>query len=344
MIFCQTLVVKHLTSNIKDIKVDILMATYNGEKFLPEQLESILNQTHQNFRLIISDDGSTDGTRDILEYYADNDARIEVHFNKQNVGVIKNFERLLSFSSSPYFMLCDQDDVWATSKVSELLEKIHQDNLNMVFSDLMIVDERLEVRFPSFFKLQNISSQIENNLWKILLFQNIVSGCSLIARGEMKKYILPFPEKVVMHDWWISFVCSINGKIGIIEEPLMLYRQHEKNLVGYRKIKKNEFDSYNIFVAERDEYLANQMEYFVHCLRSLVIQNNPNNNEAISLLNKVTAFYSKIRKVKYINFNLFDYFFKCFYPSMGIKRNLWWTIYYNSPIIAFVLKRTKNSM
>ena len=131
-------------------QIDILMATYNGEKYLKEQIESILQQTYTNFKLIISDDCSKDNTREILEQYAQKDSRIEIHFQQQNLGYVKNFEFLLTKVENDIYMLSVQDDVWLPTKVEKTYNKMKEADADLVFTDLEVVDENLQTLYPSF--------------------------------------------------------------------------------------------------------------------------------------------------------------------------------------------------
>lgn len=131
-------------------QIDILMATYNGKKFLKEQIDSILNQTYSNIRLVISDDCSKDGTTEILKEYEQKDKRVEVHYHEYNQGSTQNFEYLLRQVKNEIFMLSDQDDYWLPEKVEKSLETLNQQNADLVFGDLEIVDEKLNTIHPSF--------------------------------------------------------------------------------------------------------------------------------------------------------------------------------------------------
>ena len=142
-------------------KVDILLATYNGARFLKEQLDSILNQTHTEFRLIISDDKSTDKTRAIIEEYAAKDSRIEYYFQKKNLGVIKNFEFLLKKVESDYFMFSDQDDIWKENKIELSLAKLKEDDADLVYSDLEVVDRDLKTIYKSYWKLKGLENKVK---------------------------------------------------------------------------------------------------------------------------------------------------------------------------------------
>ena len=131
-------------------KVDVLLATYNGEKYLKEQIDSILNQTYQNINLIISDDNSNDSTRKILEEYKKIDNRIKTYLQDKNLGYIKNFEFLLTKVESNYYMLSDQDDVWLPEKIEKSMKTLKEKNADLVFGDLEVVDEKLNTIYPSF--------------------------------------------------------------------------------------------------------------------------------------------------------------------------------------------------
>ena len=127
--------------------IDILMATYNGEKYLVEQIESILNQTYKNIRLIISDDESKDNTRKILEEYEKKDNRIKVFYQEKNLGYVKNFEFLLKQVENDIFMLSDQDDVWLPEKVEKSYKTLQEQNADLAFGDLEVVDENLKTLY-----------------------------------------------------------------------------------------------------------------------------------------------------------------------------------------------------
>ena len=131
-------------------KIDVLMATYNGEKYLREQIDSILNQTYSNINLIISDDCSTDKTQEILKEYEQKDSRVILKLHKERFGIIKNFEYLLNQVKSDYYMLSDQDDVWLPEKIEKSFKKLNDENADLVFADLEVVDENLKTIYPSY--------------------------------------------------------------------------------------------------------------------------------------------------------------------------------------------------
>ena len=141
-------------------KIDILLATYNGEKYLKEQIDSLLNQTYNNIQIIISDDCSTDKTREILKEYEKNE-NIKIFYQEENLGYVKNFEFLLKQVENNLYMLCDQDDVWKKEKIEKTVEKLEKENLDLVFGDLEVVDEKLNTIHKSYNKYMHMENKIK---------------------------------------------------------------------------------------------------------------------------------------------------------------------------------------
>lgn len=219
------------------MKIDILMATYNGEKYLREQIDSILNQTFKDFNLIICDDCSKDSTWEILQEYEKKDSRVKIIKNEKNLGYNKNFEKLLSYVQSEYFMLSDQDDFWMENKVEESYRKITEEDLNLVCSDLEVVDENLNTIHSSMWEFwpdYNIKNKIKkSNDYRSCLMTNCVTGCTTIINSKLISELIPLPGYPIVHDWWIALVAGSKGPIGYIEKPLIKYRQHGHNQIGY---------------------------------------------------------------------------------------------------------------
>lgn len=221
-------------------KIDVLLATYNGEKYIAEQIDSILNQTYKNINLIISDDCSTDNTSNILKEYAEKDERITLHLQENNLGVVKNIEFLLQQVSCEYFMLSDQDDVWLEEKIEKSLETIKKEDAILVFGDLEVVDENLNTIHQSFGDFMLLNNKIYKyiNTNQLNYIYNCVTGCTVIAKKDLVEKIIPLPtiSKHLIHDHWIGLIASFNGKTAYIKEKYIKYRQHGNNEVGAKKI------------------------------------------------------------------------------------------------------------
>ena len=226
--------------------IDILLSTYNGEKYLASQLDSILNQTHTEWRLIVRDDSSSDSTPIILDLYQKKypDKIIIIPNNiNQNLGVIKSFELLLTQSSNDYIMFCDQDDIWLPNKIKEsietitLLEKTNPNTPILIHSDLHIINKNEQITHDSLWQYAGIKPEILNCNPKYMAFCNSVTGCTILMNKQCKSEVLPFPNNIVMHDAWIALkICQI-GIVHHINKQLILYRQHDNNTLGINKYK-----------------------------------------------------------------------------------------------------------
>lgn len=317
-------------------RVDILLATYNGENYLVEQLESILSQSYSNFRLLISDDCSTDGTRKILEEYKEKDNRIQLFFQGNNLGVIKNFEYLLKKVESKYYMLSDQDDIWKNNKIERTVEKLENSESDLVYTDLEVVDENLNVTYKSYWKLKGIYSKVKKyNNFESLYLNNFITGCTIISKKEFIDDILPLPNtsKFVLHDYWIALIISQKGKITYIEEPLIKYRQHKNNKIGSKK----QSDTLKSIEEIRELFIRVKKEHF-----KVFIENEDKfENPKIKKLNKkALKYYEMLSNKKNINFRGWILFFKL-YKYEGFSYTMQNFVILNMPIIARVLYKLK---
>lgn len=198
--------------------ISVCIATYNGEKYIKQQLSSILCQISLNDEVIVSDDNSTDRTVEIIQNL--DDARIKV-LNANFHNVIKNIENALNYAKGDFIFLCDQDDVWLPNKVSICLQALSKSDL--VVSDCFITDKDLNIISNSFFKQNNS----HKNKWRALLRSPYI-GCCMAFRRTILKDALPFP-KIPMHDLWIGNVAAFRYKINFIPEKLIYYRRHGSN-------------------------------------------------------------------------------------------------------------------
>lgn len=223
--------------------IDILLATYNGEKFLGEQIDSILNQTYHDWRIIVSDDCSKDSTIELLKYYKDKyPDKFEIHLNKKSSGGAKyNFYKLINLAKNQYVMFCDQDDVWCKDKIettfNAMLAAEKRFGVNtplLVHSDLCVVDKQLNVINKSMFAMQNMNCHKDklNNL----LVTNIVTGCTMMINKALLELANVQPRYFVMHDMWLALIAATFGHIEFINSSTILYRQHGDNSVGAKDV------------------------------------------------------------------------------------------------------------
>lgn len=218
--------------------IDILLATYNGEKYIGQQIDSIRCQTYGDWQLLIHDDGSSDNTISIVKELSLKDSRIRlIEDGVVHLGVAKNFIHLLQYSTSPFVMFCDQDDVWLPTKVSDQLDAMlecegcHVNTPIVVHSDLLVVDSDLNLISNSFWKYSNIN--IQQRDFNFLGVKNIVTGCAMMLNRRAIDCSLPFKPETRMHDAWIVLnVLKSGGQLVSMETPTIKYRQHDNNVVG----------------------------------------------------------------------------------------------------------------
>ncbi len=221
-------------------KVSIVMSTYNGEKYIKEQIDSILGSTYQDINLYISDDCSSDHTMEIINSYQKEDpSRIYVHRNERNMGYTLNFLSAVTKADSDYVMLCDQDDVWKKDKIEltlmemKRLEARHGNAVPIaVFTDAQVVDEKLETLHPSFFQSGNLNP-LKTDLPHILM-ENKLIGCTVMINQALRDILAqrPLPRHARYHDWWIALIAAALGEISFLPKATLLYRQHGNNVVG----------------------------------------------------------------------------------------------------------------
>jgi rhamnosyltransferase len=231
--------------------VCILMATYNGEKFIKQQIESIQCQTYENWILLIRDDKSTDETLKILNQLSQIDSRIKlISDNKPNLGVKKNFSELMKLgyrTNSHYFLLADQDDFWVKNKIEIMLKEISLRESSLIphfpvliYSDMEVVNEKLELIAPSFMNYQLLKHPKIHSLGQLLV-QNTITGCASMFNKELLFIAKNIPDEAIVHDWWIALCASVSGRIYFLPTPLVKYRQHGNNQIGAKGVIKRFF-------------------------------------------------------------------------------------------------------
>ncbi len=210
-------------------RVSVAMATYNGQKFISEQIESILCQLGDDDELIISDDGSTDATPEIVRSYAAKDGRIKLIRGPRG-GVVKNFENAIMHCSGEYIFLSDQDDKWYDGKIEKMLGYLSE--YSLVCHNADIYDQQSGKITGS---TQQKFGAREGVLPNIL--KNSFIGCCMAFKRELIKYVIPFPSEheIHVHDWWIGLIASKYASVKFISDKLMLYRIHGNNALGMNK-------------------------------------------------------------------------------------------------------------
>lgn len=231
-------------------KVAILLSTYNGDKYLAEQLDSILSQSYSNFSIVVRDDGSSDNTVSVLvRYVADYPDRIHLlEQDGKNRGASGSFSYLIEYVlenkqklglEKAYMMFCDQDDIWYATKIEKQIAVMLQAEASdealpvLIHSDLQVVSEQNTAIAESLIRYQGL--EIERNRFPNIVISNLVTGCTALINESLAKKSIPVSKEAIMHDWWLAMVASAFGKLIFLETPLVHYRQHRSNAIGAKK-------------------------------------------------------------------------------------------------------------
>jgi glycosyltransferase involved in cell wall biosynthesis len=216
--------------------VHILLATYNGEQFIRQQLDSLFAQTFNNFILLVRDDGSTDNTVQIVAEYIEKfpEKIVLIKDEKKNVGATLNFGLLLEKADADYIFFCDQDDIWMKDKMEkelEALRALEKNNPGMpcvVFSDMKVIDEQDNITADSLWKELNLHPRFFS--LNRLLIQNIPHGCTMAINKQMHQLATPLPLEAMLHDHWIALIAAACGKWTYLPEATLLLRNHAQNV------------------------------------------------------------------------------------------------------------------
>lgn len=206
--------------------VSIALCTYNGEKYLPALLDSLLGQTYPAIEIIITDDNSSDNSQSILTGYARNHHNIRLYINEVNLGFIRNFEKALSLCQGEFIALSDQDDIWEADKI-ELQVNAIGDNL-LVYHDSEFVDENGNSLNK---KLSDLFDFYRGNQPEVFLLGNFAPGHTMLFKRELLNYALPFSNDI-FHDWWLAYLAANHGSVDYIPKCLVKYRQHTNNVTN----------------------------------------------------------------------------------------------------------------
>ena len=212
-------------------KVSVVVCTYNGERFLREQLDSLVSQTYSDLEIIISDDRSTDGTVKIAESFQKKDPRIRIHVNNNNLGYNRNFEQAFELATGDFIAVCDQDDIWKKNKI-EAMMPLFKDDAILVYCRSV----RFRNEIPYVEKYSRRKLFIGNNI-KRLMYVNDIAGHNIIFKKELLQFAKPFPEGV-FYDWWLTIVAAIFGSIRATDNVYTFHRWHSSNATLQKRDQK----------------------------------------------------------------------------------------------------------
>lgn len=271
--------------------IAILMATYNGEQYVSEQLNSILSQTYSKWNLFMHDDGSNDGTLAILKSYAEKyPQQLTLLEYPAQGGPFRNFMSMLEKVESDYYMFCDQDDIWHNDKIEksmDFMSKMEQDKKNLpiiVHTDLRVVDENGKVIASSFWQQAGMHTDIFHTFSQRI--SNVVTGCTMLFNKPARNAALSrMPDGSPLHDEWVTIrACAEGGKVYPVSYQLVDYRQHADNTLGAEACYNRKTLGYyltslgRIFKENRDNYrvlrsagYGSPMVYLFNKLRNIVV-------------------------------------------------------------------------
>ena len=280
--------------------VSIPLLTYNGEKYIKEQLDSIFSQTYTNIEIIVFDDASTDNTVEILKTYEKKE-NFSYHINKKNVGLREN--SLLAFKACTGDLIApaDQDDIWKKNKIELLVDNIG--NNTLIYTDSTPIDSDGKELAPTYFS--QFLNLIDGNDNKAFFFTNSISAHAMLFKKELLEYMFKIPDKMFYHDWWIAFIAASYGNIKFFDEPLIYYRRHEKQIT---KNKDKNYKSIFARIKEREDSILKNRQDIVNALESFTTLDIIDKDTEV-LLNELIKYFKNF-KSKYFDKSLYKLLLK----------------------------------
>ena len=321
--------------------VDILVTTYNtNEKYLKKQIDSILRQTHKNIKIYISDDNSSDKkVAEILKEYEQKDNRIKLYIQPKNLGYNKNFEFLLQQSTANYIMFSDHDDIWYKEKVEKSLNRIKEENVDMVYCNCRQVDENGIVLQDDYFKYKNVP--LVKGKSKLAISRCVGIGCSQIITKEVKEKMLPFTEKTFAHDWHSAYIANNLKGMYCIDKPLFGYRIHENNIFGGRSFKQNikmwkekNGNNYKSYLKYR--YHTITETYLAGVLMCKDYSEKLQNNKLQKAENEIIKYFENSQKAKIMYFPIHKFFKYLYFKGIG-KRAIKEIMILHFPMLSYLI-------
>jgi len=286
---------KHYTKALR-LRADILLASFNGERFLREQMDSIIAQSHDDWHLIIRDDGSTDSTLEILREYSEKykSKLTIIDDGLGGLGARGNFSRLMEYSTAPYILFSDQDDIWEKDKVKDMLTAIQQaESKNQVsatetpeptcvFSDLAMINENGELIAPSLWEKESIDPT--RVLLGQLLVQNVPYGCTMIINRSLLDLATPIDGRALLHDHWLALLSAAAGRILSFNKATIRHRIHDTNASrGENPIRKEREQSVSAVITNKNfnHYFSKLQEQALSVKERLLERNIANGSAAV---------------------------------------------------------------
>lgn len=302
--------------------IDIVMATYNGARYISQQLESIIAQRDFFRYIIIHDDGSSDNTPSILRMYQEHYSEVIRIIDLPSTGGAKNnFSLLLQESDAEYIFCADQDDIWLDGKLQVYIDMIKSmeselgsDLPILIHGDLKVIDDKNQAIAESFWNYQNLNPAWSSQ-FNLTLTQNVVTGCTLLVNRHLLNLALPIPKNAIMHDWWLTLVATAFGRVKYIKEPYVCYRQHDNNEIG----AKNFSFKYILKVLRNYRHVARVSE------KATISQANEfTARYGVSIHANAALEFAKLANLK--QYSRIRSIFKYRFFKVGLIRNLGWII------------------
>jgi glycosyltransferase involved in cell wall biosynthesis len=288
--------------------VSVALATYNGEKYLHAQLDSILAQTYPPGEIVVVDDCSIDNTMTILEEYCCRFPKlITVERNNENIGYVKNFQKSLLLCRGDFIALCDQDDIWDPQKIATLVDRIG--NADLIHSDARLIDSANSLITASF--SQYSAKRSKDNRFLKLCLNNTVTGCTMLFRRSLLERAVPFPP-CIPHDHWLALLAADGKGIAYYPSPLVSYRQHERNVLGAKaahgreKKEPKAAKNWSAYIKAREEINDRRRKKFACLGAASAFRISERNRRSILKLEKYYASYFEKRiRVRAFLFHIF---------------------------------------
>lgn len=256
--------------------ISVVMATFNGEKYIKKQLKSIISQTKKVDEIIIVDDCSSDNTVKLIEQFKNKyNQNLKLYINKVNIGYRKNFKKAISLCESEYIFLCDQDDIWYPTKVEEMLKIMTANkSIGILSSSFDVIDANDQV-----ISIKQKKHKSNNNLLgkfveknkvvpiklEDIIFHNFCQGCSLLINKNNIKVFLDNYNCDIPHDWYINMIGALNNQLYFYNKPLFQYRLHQSNTIGF----SNNLSLKQKFTLDTRIDVPKQILTFINCLKEL---------------------------------------------------------------------------